>query len=52
MLLIPSLLSEQELTNDIAFCAVMNDELLCEAIIEHNPAEYAEWQHSTIEYDV
>ena len=52
MLIIPSLLSEKELTNDIAFCAVMGDKELCTAILERNEAEYAEWVHSTVEYDV
>ena len=52
MIIIPSLLSEQQLANDIAFCAVMRDEALCQAIVDDEFGDYSAWRRSTVEYDV
>ena len=47
MIIIPSLLTATELRNDIYFCSVMEDDKLCEAILQHNEDGYISWEQST-----
>ena len=51
MILIPSLLSPEEFSNDIHFCMVMGDEKLCEAILNHDHDAYQSWQEQTRTYE-
>ena len=52
MIIIPASLSSEDMHKAFAFCALMDDEVACRAVMTNDDETYRSWERETVEHDI
>ena len=52
MIMIPAVLTAEELKHAFEFCCIVDDEVLCHSILRDDEEIYRSWERETVEHDV